>query len=331
MGVTVKVNGVVNSLAHKGAGHASPATLPDVCKTPSPGGPVPLPYPNFSRSSTLSGGTSTVKADGGNMIAIKGSKYSSSNGDEPGTAGGVKSSTFGKASSWISYSFDVKIEGKNACRLTDKKFQNNENTVDLAGDLGPIVRAVPAAAEFACAVQECDAKPLTPEQKQRVSESDEPCSTLGDIKHQCVNDKMSKCKGAQVEPSYDTKPTPVERLMRSGKNSHRPCKEFYSAIASMRRKCTKEGVKYQKGRMRRPDCVIGDAPPRTVLDAKFPCPASAKKKPLRGNTFRSAATSGEELWRPGQREAYEKIAGETGSVAAVSPHDVKSIKPPVQC
>jgi hypothetical protein len=40
-----------------------------------------------------------------------------------------------KESTWILYSFDVKIDGKNACRLTDKKFQNHENTVDLAGAL----------------------------------------------------------------------------------------------------------------------------------------------------------------------------------------------------
>src|SRR5262249_59875579 len=28
-----------------------------------------------------------------------------------------------------------KMEGKNACRLTDKKFQNHENAVDLAGEI----------------------------------------------------------------------------------------------------------------------------------------------------------------------------------------------------
>jgi len=67
------------------------------------------------------------------MIAIKGSEFSLSNGDNPGVAGGVKSNTFMKESTWILYSFDVKMDGKNACRLTDKKFQNHQNTVDLAG------------------------------------------------------------------------------------------------------------------------------------------------------------------------------------------------------
>jgi hypothetical protein len=111
-----------------------------VCKTPSPGGPVPIPYPNISQAATLAKGTTTVKADGGMMIAIKGSEFSLSNGDNAGVAGGVKSSTFMKESTWILYSFDVKMDGKNACRFTDKKFQNHENTVDLAGLLqGPVV------------------------------------------------------------------------------------------------------------------------------------------------------------------------------------------------
>jgi hypothetical protein len=71
------------------------------------------------------------------MIAVKGSEYSTSVGDEPGTAGGVKSSTFKKETSWITYSFDVKMDGKNACRHTDKKFHNHKNTVDLAGNIDP--------------------------------------------------------------------------------------------------------------------------------------------------------------------------------------------------
>lgn len=77
------------------------------------------------------------------MIAIKGSEFSLSNGDEPGVAGGVKSSTFMKESTWILYSFDVKMDGQNACRLTDKKFQNHQNTADLGGYIAPIVTLTP--------------------------------------------------------------------------------------------------------------------------------------------------------------------------------------------
>ena len=117
---------IVNCLAisHKASGGVSTATLPDVCKTPSPAGPVPVPYPNVTFSNLLSKGTKTVKVDGGNMAAIKGSEYSISIGDEPGVAGGVKSSTFKKESTWITYSFDVKMEGMNVCRLTDPAQSN---------------------------------------------------------------------------------------------------------------------------------------------------------------------------------------------------------------
>lgn len=128
MTVTVVVNNM--TLAHKGSNGIAMATVPDVCKTPSPAGPVPIPYPNIARSSTLSNGTTTVKADG-NMAANKGSEYASSNGDEAGTAGGVKSSVNMKAAKWITYSMDVKMDGKNACRLSDKMSSNNENTVSL--------------------------------------------------------------------------------------------------------------------------------------------------------------------------------------------------------
>lgn len=129
MPVTVSVNS--QQLSHKAAMGIAAATVPDVCKTPSPGGPVPIPYPNIAKSDSLNNGTTTVKADGGNMCANKGSEYSMSNGDEAGTAGGVKSSTIMKEAKWILYSMDVKLEGKNACRNSDKMTNNHENTVSL--------------------------------------------------------------------------------------------------------------------------------------------------------------------------------------------------------
>lgn len=130
MPVTVGVNSIqpALSVAHKGSIGISTAMAPDVCKTPSPGGPVPIPYPNIAMASSLANGTTTVKTDG-EMAAIKGSEYSRSNGDEAGTAGGVKSSVNMKEAKWISYSFDVKFEGQNACRLQDKMTHNHENTL----------------------------------------------------------------------------------------------------------------------------------------------------------------------------------------------------------
>jgi hypothetical protein len=64
-----------------------------------------------------------------------------SNGDQPGTVGGVKSNVFMKEATWILYSFDVKLDGKNACRFTDKMFHNSENTANLAGVIQAVVVA----------------------------------------------------------------------------------------------------------------------------------------------------------------------------------------------
>jgi hypothetical protein len=138
MPVTIKVNGTVNSLVHKTSNGISIATIPDVCKTPSPAGPVPIPYPNIAQSVTLTNGTTTVKGDK-MMAANKGSKFALSNGDQAGTVGGVKSNVFMKEATWILYSFDVKLQGKGACRLADKMFHNSENAANLGGCINPAV------------------------------------------------------------------------------------------------------------------------------------------------------------------------------------------------
>ena len=161
MAVTIHVNGTSNSLVHKGSNGIARCTMPDVCKTPSPGGPVPIPYPIIiSRSSDLKKGTKTVKVDGKNMAAVKGSEFSRCTGDEPGTAGGVKSSTNMKEATWILYSFDVKLDGKNACRLSDKMMMNHGNTVCLGGEVQvPVPQGDCEEIDVVCCVIErCDRK-----------------------------------------------------------------------------------------------------------------------------------------------------------------------------
>jgi hypothetical protein len=98
-------------------------TFPDVCKTPSPGGPIPLPYPNVAQSTTTSDGSSSVTADG-NPIMLKTSSFVLSTGDEAGSAMGVVSNKIkGKAYPTM-YSFDVKVEGQNVFRQTDLMLGN---------------------------------------------------------------------------------------------------------------------------------------------------------------------------------------------------------------
>lgn len=115
----------IRGFAHKGSNGMS-MVFPDVCKTPTPGGPVPIPYPNIGKSSDTTQGTTTIKADG-NMIMNKGAKYMISSGDEPGNIGGVISNTVKHECEYLLYSFDVMLEGKNVCRLGDMLWHNRKN------------------------------------------------------------------------------------------------------------------------------------------------------------------------------------------------------------
>ena len=114
------------SIQHKGDGNQHIGASPDVCKTPSPGGPVPIPYVNIAMNSNLTKGAKTVKIEG-NMSANKGSYLSTSTGDEPGTAGGgiISSKTKGKLK-WVSNSMNVKFEGKGVIRFMEPS-QHNAN------------------------------------------------------------------------------------------------------------------------------------------------------------------------------------------------------------
>lgn len=126
MGQTTFVNS--RGIAHKGSGGMSIA-FPDVCKTPAPpAGPIPIPYPNIAQASDTSDGPTKVKTDG-EMPMVKGAKYSKSSGDEAGSAGGVVSSVNMKEAEFMMYSFDVKFEGKNVCRMGDPLFHNKKNIV----------------------------------------------------------------------------------------------------------------------------------------------------------------------------------------------------------
>ncbi len=124
MPVTFGVNKL--SVVHKDSGGTTIA-FPDVCKTPTPGGPVPIPYPNIAKSSGTDKGSKKVKFDG-NPICLKDSNFKTSTGDEAGTLKGVASSKTKGIAEFINYSMDVKIEGKNVPRAFDLMLHNNKNT-----------------------------------------------------------------------------------------------------------------------------------------------------------------------------------------------------------
>ena len=103
MPATTNVN--MRTVVHASSSGIATA-FPDVCLTPSPAGPIPIPYPNIAQSSDTAQGSQTVTIDG-NPVMIQGLNFSTSTGDEAGSAGGVVSAlTKGKAE-FILYSFDV--------------------------------------------------------------------------------------------------------------------------------------------------------------------------------------------------------------------------------
>lgn len=75
------------SILHKGDGLTQVCPVPDVCKTPTPGGPVPVPYPNAAQDSDLAGGSKRVLIEG-SSAALADSSLSTSTSDEAGSAGG---------------------------------------------------------------------------------------------------------------------------------------------------------------------------------------------------------------------------------------------------
>lgn len=123
MAQTVFANG--RGIVHKASGGKSIA-FPNVCKTPMGPAKVPLPYPSIGQSAKASGGPKTVKVDG-QVLMVKGAKYSATEGDAAGTDGGVMSGCNGGEAEFKSYSNDVKFEGRNVCRLGDSLFQNKKN------------------------------------------------------------------------------------------------------------------------------------------------------------------------------------------------------------
>lgn len=105
---------------------------PDVCKTPSPGGPVPVPYPNIGMVNQASK-TSTKVKFAGKPVVTKKSEIPRSSGDEAGTVGGVVSNVNMNKVKYKKGSAKVKIEGQPCCYLTSTTGHNGSNANHPAG------------------------------------------------------------------------------------------------------------------------------------------------------------------------------------------------------
>ena len=139
MSLTVAVNNL--TLAHKGSGGVTTSSAPDVCKTPTPSGPIPIPYTNVARSKDLVDGSSTVLADG-EPIALKDSIFATSTGDEAGSVGGVASGVNKGKAKFALYSMDVKVEGRNVGRLSDNMTMNGNAPNTIGPELQPLIESL---------------------------------------------------------------------------------------------------------------------------------------------------------------------------------------------
>lgn len=105
--------------------------FPDVLKTPTPSGDVPIPYPNIAQLSSADGASEDVKA-GGKEVILESSEISSSSGGEAGVSGGVKESgAHLGACTFSEYSETVKANGKGIVRQFDQTEQNDGNATGM--------------------------------------------------------------------------------------------------------------------------------------------------------------------------------------------------------
>lgn len=108
------------------------STVPDVCKTPSPAGPVPIPYPNLATSVMHVPSVFNVMFGPGlaeNLLTVG----TVSQGDTAGVAGGVVSSTMMGPDRYLMGSLKVLAGGIFAARLTSLTGMNGMpfNTVGM--------------------------------------------------------------------------------------------------------------------------------------------------------------------------------------------------------
>lgn len=107
--------------------------FPDICMTPptSPATPtgVPIPYPNTGMAKDTANGSRSVKITGKEIVKKNVSYYKTSYGDEAGCATpakkGIITGTIKGKVYFVSWSMDVKIEGKNVVRHLDMTTHNH--------------------------------------------------------------------------------------------------------------------------------------------------------------------------------------------------------------
>jgi hypothetical protein len=102
--------------------------FPDVCQTPTPGGPIPIPYPNIAMLADASPVSNTANpllvGPAGDPVVLKDSVVATSTGDEPGSASPTKGPcSMTQASASVVYG----SSSSGIVRFMDTTSQNNGN------------------------------------------------------------------------------------------------------------------------------------------------------------------------------------------------------------
>lgn len=113
--------------------------IPDICLTPTPGGTIPIPYPNIGDLSQAVNVSTRVKL-GGQPVILQASEIPSSQGDQAGVSGGVASGKIMGKVTFSTFSTTVKVEGKGVVRMGDTTMQNENNAVGTVLSGEPAVK-----------------------------------------------------------------------------------------------------------------------------------------------------------------------------------------------
>ena len=107
------------------SGNSQCSANPDVCKVPSPAGPVPTPFPNLGTTTMSDPGSTVSKVLVVNLPALNlMSKVTMTNGDQVGSTGGVVSNKIMGQVQFLVGSTKVMVGGKPALRVGAQTGQN---------------------------------------------------------------------------------------------------------------------------------------------------------------------------------------------------------------
>lgn len=110
--------------------------FPDVCKTPSPAGPIPIPYPDIASPMTAMPACYTILMGGAPAHSIA-ARPALSNGDNAGVAGGLISNMFMGPSQTLIGSTCLLLQGMPAAKMLGMTGHNGALPNGIGSTLAP--------------------------------------------------------------------------------------------------------------------------------------------------------------------------------------------------